>query len=108
MRLHNITNLTTTAALTTVENKIPNVSNLVEKTDYNTKTSKIKNKITIDHDRDKYNTTQEFNKLTAEDFTGTLTKANLVIINDFANFVKKTYFYNKLKALNKNVTSDKN
>ena len=35
-----ITNLATTAALTTVENKIPNVSNLVKKTDYNTKIDK--------------------------------------------------------------------
>ena len=32
----NITNLATTTALTAVENKIPNVSNLVKKTDYNT------------------------------------------------------------------------
>ena len=32
-----ITNLATTTALTAVENKIPNVSNLVKKTDCNTK-----------------------------------------------------------------------
>ena len=50
--------------LTAVENKIPNVSNLVKKTDYNTKISEIENKITTDHDHDKYITTQEFNKLT--------------------------------------------
>ena len=66
----NITNLaTTTTALTAVENKIPNVSNLVKKTDYNTKISEIENKITTDHDHDKYITTQEFNKFTSEIFT---------------------------------------
>ena len=57
-----ITNFTTTAA-TAVENKIPNVSSLVKITDYNTKISDIENKITIDHDHDKFITTQEFNKL---------------------------------------------
>ena len=65
----NITNLATTTALTAVENKIPNVSNLVKKTDYNTKISEIENKITTDHDHDKYITTQEFNKFTSEIFT---------------------------------------
>ena len=33
----NITNLATVSALTGVENEIPSVSNLVKKTDYNTK-----------------------------------------------------------------------
>ena len=50
----NITNLATTAALTAVENKIPNVNNLVKKTDYNTKISETENKITNDHDHHKY------------------------------------------------------
>ena len=67
----NITNLATTTALTAVENKIPSVSTLVEKDDYNTKTSKIENKIT-DHDHDKYIATQEFNRLTSENFTSRL------------------------------------
>ena len=39
----NITNLATTTAFTAVENKIPNVSNLVKKADYNTKLVKLKN-----------------------------------------------------------------
>ena len=43
-----ITNLATNIALTTVENKISNVSNLVKKTDYNTKIIEIEKKIT-DH-----------------------------------------------------------
>ena len=52
----NITNLATTTALTSVENKVPNVSNLVKKTDSNRKISEIEKKIT-DHDHDKYITT---------------------------------------------------
>ena len=68
----NIINLaTTTTTLAAVENKIPIVSNLVKKTEYNTKISEIKKKIT-DHDYDKYITTPEFNKLTAENFAGRL------------------------------------
>ena len=87
-KIPNITNLATTADLTTVENKIRNVSNLVEKTDYNTKRIEIKNKITTDHDHDKYITTQEFNKLTLEHFTARLAQANLASKKDIANFVK--------------------
>ena len=54
-----ITNLTTNSALTAVENKIPDVSGLVKKTDYNTKTNEMEKKIT-DHNHDKYITTSEF------------------------------------------------
>ena len=78
----NITNLATTAALTAVENKIPNVNNLVKKTDYNTKISEIENKITTDHDNDKCITTQEFNELTAESFTARLAQTNVASKND--------------------------
>ena len=35
----------TKTALSTVENKIPDVSNLVKKTDYNTKVTEIENKL---------------------------------------------------------------
>ena len=45
-----IANLATTTALTTAENKIPNVINLVKKPDCNTKINEIENKITTDHD----------------------------------------------------------
>ena len=58
-----ISGLVTTSALTAVENKIPSVSNLVKKTDYDTKVSELKKKIT-DYKHDKYITTPEFNKLT--------------------------------------------
>ena len=72
--------MATIAALTAVENKIPNVSNSVKKTDFKTNVSEIENKITTDHDGGKYITTQKFN--TAD-------------------------FDNKLKTLNENVTSNK-
>ena len=92
-----ITNLANTNALTTVENKIPNVINLVEKTDYNTKISETESKITADQDCNKYITTQEFNKLTSENFTARMKQASLASKNDIANFVKKTDFDIKLK-----------
>ena len=55
-----ITNLTTNSALTAIENKIPDVSGLVKKTDYNTKINEVEKKIT-DHNHNKYITTSEFN-----------------------------------------------
>ena len=58
--------------------------------------------ITADYDHCIYITTQEFNKLTAENFIARLGKSNLANKNDIANFVKKTNFDNKLKNLNKN------
>ena len=59
-----ITNLATTTALTAVENKIPNVSNLVKKINYNTKINEIGNTID-DHNHDKYVPTERFNSLTS-------------------------------------------
>ena len=70
--MSNINNLATTTALTAVENEIPNVSNLVKKTDYNTKISETENKIGTDYDHDKYIITQEFNKLTSDNFNAKL------------------------------------
>ena len=49
----NITNVPITTAPIAVENKIPNISNLFKKTDYNTKFNETEKKIT-DHDHDKY------------------------------------------------------
>ena len=93
----NVTNLATTTAFTAVETKIPNVYNLVKKTDYNKKICENENKIPTDHNREKYITVQEFNKLTSENFTARLKQANLASANDTAHFVKKTDFDNKLK-----------
>ena len=65
---------------------------------------KLKTKIATDHDHDKYFTTQEFSKLTSENFTARLNQANLATKNYIVNFVKTTNFDHKLK----NVTSSKN
>ena len=40
-----ISSLATKTALTTVENKIPNISSLIKKTNYNTKISRLDGKI---------------------------------------------------------------
>ena len=50
--------------MTAVENKIPNISNLVKKIDYDKKVKEIKKKLT-NHNHEKYITTPEFNKLAA-------------------------------------------
>ena len=52
-------------------------------------------------------TNPEFNKLTGENVTATLTKENLTSKSDIANIIKKTNFDDKLKNLNKNLTSNK-
>ena len=62
-KIPSFSGLATNYTLTAVENRIPDVSSLVKKTDYDTKILDIK-KITIDHDHDKYITTSEFNRLT--------------------------------------------
>ena len=81
-KIPSISGLATTSALTTVENKIPDVSSLVKKTDYNTKISEIEKKVS-DHNDDKYITTPEFNKFTAEVFDARLVRANLITKADF-------------------------
>ena len=57
------------------------------KTDYNTKFSEMEKKIT-DHDHDKYITTPEFDKLTAENFAARLAQADLASKNYIAISVK--------------------
>ena len=87
-----------------MKKKRPNVRNFVKKIDYYTKISGIENKITTDHDHDKYMTTQEFNKLAAENFTARLAQHNLASKSDIANFVKKTDLNkNELDELSKKV-----
>ena len=98
----NITNLATTTAPTAVENKLPSISNLVKKTDYNTRIIEIGNKITADLDHDRYITTQEFNRLTLENFTTRLKQENLANKNNIANFVKRINFDEKLKTVTSN------
>ena len=85
-----MTGLATTSALTAVENKIPSVSNLIKKTDYDTKVGGIEKKLT-DHKHDEYITTPEFNNLK-------LAQADLVT---------KTDFNNKLTSLNRKIVTNK-
>ena len=59
--------------------------------------AKLKKKFT-DHAHDKYITTPEFNKLTAENFAERLKQENLVTETDFNN---------KLTSLNRKITSNK-
>ena len=85
-----MTGSATNSALTAVENKITNVSNLITKTGYNTKVS--------DHNYDKYITTREFNKLTTENFKPRLAQSNLIT---------KTNLGTELKKISDRVTSNK-
>ena len=96
-KIPSISGLATNSALTAVGNKITDISNLVEKTDYNAKISEIEKKV-VDHDHDQYITTSEFNNLTAKGFAARLAQANLVTKRDFDT---------KLISLNKKIHSNK-
>ena len=72
-KIPSISCLATNTALTTVGNKMSNISCFVKKkTDYNTKITEIEKKLT-DHNHDKYITTPEFNTLAANVFNARLT-----------------------------------
>ena len=92
-----VSNLVTKTALTTVENKISDVNNLVKKTDYDTKIIEIENKVN-NHNHDEYITHPEFNTLATDVFTARLAQENLV---------PKTDFDAKLLSLNKKITENK-
>ena len=83
--------------MTTVENKIPSITGLFKKTDYNTKITDIEN-ILNNHNHDKYVATSEFNTLAANVFNARLAQANLIT---------KTDFDAKLSSLNRNITPNK-
>ena len=78
----------------------------LEKIDYSTKVHETEKKL-LDHNHDKYITTPEFNKLTAEIFAARLVQADLATRSDIASFVNKTDFDEGLKNLNKKVRSNK-
>ena len=59
------------------------------------------------HNHDKYITTPEFNKFTADIFALRLKWANLASRSDLVNLVNKTYFDEKLKNLYRKITSNK-
>ena len=96
-KIPDVSGLARKSALTVVENKIPDVRSSVKKTDYNRGITEIETKIT-DHNDDKYTTTPEFNKLTAENFAAGLKQANLAT---------KTDFDGELKRLNQKINSSK-
>ena len=102
-KIPSITNLATTTVL---ENKIPNVSNLVKKNGYNTKINETEKHLLIMIIAVSI-LTKEFNKLAAQNFSARLAQAKLASKNDIANFVKKTGFDDKLKNLNKKITFNK-
>ena len=81
--------------LTTVENKIPDISGLVKKRDYNTKITE--NKLN-NHNHDNNFATSEFNTLAAKVFNARLAQENLI---------KKTDFDAKLSSLNRKITANK-
>ena len=89
--------MATKTALTAVENKIPDVSSLAKKTNYNTKITEIEKKFT-DHNYDKFITTPEFNTLAADVFNARWAQANLIT---------KTDFDAKLSNLNRKITKNK-
>ena len=61
----------------------------------------------LGHDYDIYFNTQELNKLTADNFAVRLVLANLATKANIDDFIEKTDFDEKLKNLNKKVTSNK-
>ena len=89
--------MATKTSLTTIENKIPDVSNLVKKTDYNTKVTEIENKLN-NPNHDKYIDTSEFNKLSADVFNARIAQANLIT---------KTDLDAKMSLLNRKITENK-
>ena len=96
-KIPDISNLTIKTVLTTVENKIHSVSNLLKKADYNTKVTEIENKLN-DHNHVKYIDTSEFNKLAVDVFNARIKQANLVA---------KTDFDAKLSSFNWKITKNK-
>ena len=81
-----------------MEYKIPGVNNLVNKTDYSTKVTKIENELT-NHNHEKYIDTSEFNKLAADVFNARLVQANLI--------TKTEFDLPNLSNLNRKITKNK-
>ena len=86
----NITNLATTAALTNVDNKIPNVSDLVKKADYDAGISEMENK---------YFTTSDYTKFTSNTLDVKITQKNLVYECDLNEKIKSLATKEEIKTL---------
>ena len=97
-KMPSIISLGTSSALAAVETKIPDINNLVKKTDYNAKISKIEKKI-IDHNYDKYITTPEFNAIAATVFIARLSAQT--------DLLRKPEFDFKLNGISDRVTKNK-
>ena len=76
---------------------------LVKKAGCNMKIAEIEKKI-LYHNHGKYITTEEFNKLTADNFAPRIAQAKIATKDDIADLAKETNFDNKLINLNKNKT----
>ena len=85
--------------------QVCHVGYLVRKPDYNTNISEIKKK--LDYAHSKYITTEEFDKLAADNIAARLAPANLATKTDVVDFVKETDFDNNLKNINEKVISNK-
>ena len=81
-------------------------SNLVKKTEYNTKIGEIEKKM-LNHDHDQYITTQEFINLTSDHFDARLKQSKLATKHDIADFVRKAHFDKKLIDVNRKITLNK-
>ena len=86
-KIPSISSLATNAALTAAEKKIPDVSNLVKKTDYDAKITKIENE---------YFTTSDYNKFTKDIADNSIKRKNLATKRDFDA---------KLQDISKRITS---
>ena len=86
-KIPDVSTLATKTALTAGENNIPIVS-LVNKTDYNTKITKIENKRN-NRNHDKYITTPEFNTLAKCVFNARLVQANLILMLNCRELTEK-------------------
>ena len=95
--ISDVSNLATKTALIAIENKIPSVSNLVKKIEYNTKVTEIENKLN-NHNHDKYTDTSTFNTLATNVFNARLAQANLITTTDFDA---------ELSSLNRKITQNK-
>ena len=99
-KIFGITNLATNNTLNSKKNEVKNKIRNITNSATDTVSTAAGNKIT---DHSKYITTQEFNKLIAENLNARLKQANLATNGVIADFVKKTDFAEKLKSLIKKV-----
>ena len=94
-KMSDIRSLTTKSALTVVENKIPDVSSLVKKRDFNTKVTEIEGEIP-----------DVSNLVKKTDFNTKVTEIEGKI-PDVSNLVKNTDFDTRLKQISDRVTKNK-